>query len=65
MSDLELARGDTDNLSIGAKSVFYKIFYEKLYYFVISQNLNKVTPVTVWMSEWQTENASNEDTLSI
>ena len=38
--------------------VFYKIFC-KLYFWSISQNINKVIPVTDWPSEWQMENTPN------
>ena len=36
----------------------------KVYSWVISQNVQKGTPVTDWLNEWQTENASNVNIFS-
>ena len=45
--------------------VFYEIFCKKLYSWVISQNVDKDTSVTIWRSEWQTENVSNVNKFTI
>ena len=37
----------------------------QLYSSVLSQNVNKVAPVTKWLSEWRTENSSNESIIDI
>ena len=45
--------------------VFYIIFCEKLYFWIIGQNGNKVMPVINWQSEWQTGHTSNVNEFSI